>query len=135
MCNNSHRCHFFALQQKAADFLWPPPFVTTVSPLPFVADSRYIFPTMDKFSLQLLSPVSWETIPNTRVDLDEWEHLTCIKNVMLSSEGTSTGMKGYLALGTNYCYGEDVTSRGRVGHFACARVVSPFLHWSSLGDY
>lgn len=78
------------------------------------ADSRYIFPTMDKFSLQLLSPVSWETIPNTRVDLDEWEHLTCIKNVMLSSEGTSTGMKGYLALGTNYCYGEDVTSRGRV---------------------
>ncbi|EEC01987.1 cleavage and polyadenylation specificity factor, putative [Ixodes scapularis] len=109
-----HRCHFFALQQKAADFLWPPPFVTTVSPLPFVADSRYIFPTMDKFSLQLLSPVSWETIPNTRVDLDEWEHLTCIKNVMLSSEGTSTGMKGYLALGTNYCYGEDVTSRGRI---------------------
>ncbi|XP_077542747.1 cleavage and polyadenylation specificity factor subunit 1 isoform X1 [Haemaphysalis longicornis] len=77
-------------------------------------DSRYIFPTMDKFSLQLLSPVSWETIPNTRVDLDEWEHLTCIKNVMLYSEGTSTGMKGYLALGTNYCYGEDVTSRGRI---------------------
>ncbi|KAH8019544.1 hypothetical protein HPB51_019971 [Rhipicephalus microplus] len=77
-------------------------------------DSRYIFPTMDKFSLQLLSPVSWETIPNTRVDLDEWEHLTCLKNVMLSSEGTTTGMKGYLALGTNYCYGEDVTSRGRI---------------------
>ncbi|XP_064466494.1 cleavage and polyadenylation specificity factor subunit 1-like [Ornithodoros turicata] len=77
-------------------------------------DSRYIFPVMDKFSLQLVSPVSWDTIPNTKVDLDDWEHLTCLKNVMLSSEGTSSGMKGYLALGTNYCYGEDVTSRGRI---------------------
>lgn len=30
------------------------------------ADERYIHPQQDKFSIQLISPVSWEAIPNTR---------------------------------------------------------------------
>jgi cleavage and polyadenylation specificity factor subunit 1 len=77
-------------------------------------DSRYIYPLNEKFSLHLVSPVSWEMIPGTKLELDEWEHITCLKNVMLSSEGTTTGLKGYIALGTNYNYGEDVTNRGRI---------------------
>ncbi|KAI1285461.1 Cleavage and polyadenylation specificity factor subunit 1 [Halotydeus destructor] len=77
-------------------------------------DSRYIWPTSDKFCLQLFSPVSWEFIKGTEIDLEEWERVTCIKNVSLASEGTESGMKGYVALGTNYCYGEDVTNRGRI---------------------
>jgi len=77
-------------------------------------DSRYMWPTTDKFCIQLFSPVSWETIPGTKIELDEWEHVTCLKNVMLSSEGTESGLKGYIAAGTNYCYGEDVTNRGRI---------------------
>ncbi|RWS15284.1 cleavage and polyadenylation specificity factor subunit 1-like protein [Dinothrombium tinctorium] len=77
-------------------------------------DSRYIWPVTEKFSLQLLSPVSWEMIAGTKIELDEWEHVTCLKNVMLVSEGTESGLKGYIALGTNYCYGEDVTNRGRI---------------------
>lgn len=28
--------------------------------------------------------------------------------------GTETGYKGFVALGTNYCYGEDVTNKGRI---------------------
>lgn len=79
-----------------------------------IADERYIYPVIEKFSLQLFSPVSWETIPNTLMELEEWEHVTCIKNVMLVSEGTRSGLKGYLAVGTSYNYGEDVTIRGRV---------------------
>lgn len=62
----------------------------------------------------LFSPVSWEVIPNTKIDLDEWEHVTCLKNVSLAYEGTRSGLKGYIAIGTNYNYGDDITSRGRV---------------------
>ncbi|XP_074600985.1 cleavage and polyadenylation specificity factor subunit 1 [Brevipalpus obovatus] len=77
-------------------------------------DARYPWPTADRFSIELFSPVSWGFIPGTKVTLEEWEHVTCVKNVMLNSEGTESGLKGYIALGTNYCYGEDVTNRGRI---------------------
>lgn len=62
----------------------------------------------------LFSPVSWDVIPNTRIDLEEWEHINCLKNVSLAYEGTRSGLKGYIALGTNFNYGEDITSRGRI---------------------
>ncbi|KAG8228872.1 hypothetical protein J437_LFUL007609 [Ladona fulva] len=62
-------------------------------------------------------------IPNTKMELDEWEHVTCLKNVSLAYEGTRSGLKGYIALGTNYNYGEDVTSRGRILIFDIIEVV------------
>ncbi|XP_055950282.1 cleavage and polyadenylation specificity factor subunit 1-like [Argiope bruennichi] len=77
-------------------------------------DERYIFPMTEKFNMQLFSPVSWEVIPNTLMEFDEWEHVTNVKNVMLASEGTRSGLKGYIAVSTSYAYGEDVTSRGRI---------------------
>jgi hypothetical protein len=57
---------------------------------------------------------SLQVIPNTKMELEEWEHVTCLKNVSLAYEGTRSGLKGYIAVGTNYNYGEDITSRGRV---------------------
>ncbi len=30
------------------------------------SDERYIHPQQEQFSIQLISPVSWEAIPNTR---------------------------------------------------------------------
>jgi cleavage and polyadenylation specificity factor subunit 1 len=75
---------------------------------------RFPYPLQEKFSLMLFSPVSWDVIPNTKIDLDEWEHVNCLKNVALAYEGTRSGLKGYIAVGTNYNYGEDVTSRGRI---------------------
>lgn len=63
-----------------------------------------------------------QVIPNTRVELDDWEHVTCLKTVSLAYEGTRSGLKGYVAVGTNYNYGEDVTSRGRVRY---SRVCDP----------
>lgn len=33
---------------------------------------------------------------------------------MLASEGTSSGLKGYIAMSTICCYGEDVSNRGRI---------------------
>lgn len=75
---------------------------------------RFPLPLQERFSILLFSPVSWEVIPNTRIDLDDWEHVTCLKTVSLAYEGTRSGLKGYVAVGTNYNYGEDVTSRGRI---------------------
>ncbi|KAL4709697.1 hypothetical protein ACJJTC_007428 [Scirpophaga incertulas] len=75
---------------------------------------RFPYPMMEKFSVMLFSPVSWEIIPNTRIELEPWEHVTCLKNVALSYEGTRSGLRGYIAIGTNYNYGEDITSRGRI---------------------
>ncbi|RVE54699.1 hypothetical protein evm_000820 [Chilo suppressalis] len=75
---------------------------------------RFPYPTQERFSVMLFSPVSWEIIPNTRIELDDWEHVTCLKNVSLSYEGTRSGLRGYIAIGTNYNYSEDITSRGRI---------------------
>ena len=77
-------------------------------------DDNYIWPTLEKFSMELFSPVSWDAIAGTKVDFEEWEHVTSIKNVSLLSEETQSGLKGYMAIGSNYCYGEDVTNRGRI---------------------
>lgn len=77
-------------------------------------DERYIHPIQEKFSIQLISPVSWEIIPNTRIDLDDWEHVTCMKTVSLKSQETVSGLKGYIAAGTCILHGEEVTCRGRV---------------------
>ncbi|XP_060948434.1 cleavage and polyadenylation specificity factor subunit 1 isoform X2 [Limanda limanda] len=77
-------------------------------------DERYINPQQERFSIQLISPVSWETIPNTRIDLEEWEHVTCMKTVNLRSQETVSGLKGYVAAGTCLMQGEEVTCRGRI---------------------
>ncbi|KAL1123917.1 hypothetical protein AAG570_001687 [Ranatra chinensis] len=86
-------------------------------------DDRFPYPMTEKFSVVLFSPVSWEVIPNTKMDLDDWEHVTCLKNVSLAYEGTRSGLKGYIALGTNYNYSEDITSRGRIWLFDIIDVV------------
>lgn len=48
------------------------------------------------------------------MDLDDWEHVTCLKTVSLEYEGHASGLKDYLAVSTNYNYGEDIISRGRI---------------------
>eukprot|EP00918_Siedleckia_nematoides_P034908 GHVU01075909.1.p1 GENE.GHVU01075909.1~~GHVU01075909.1.p1 ORF type:complete len:397 (-),score=43.80 GHVU01075909.1:410-1447(-) len=47
----------------------------------------------------------------------------CAKCVVLRCEGTLSGYKGYVAIGTNYSYNEDVTSRGRILIFDVIEVV------------
>uniref|UniRef100_A0A1B6G369 Cleavage and polyadenylation specificity factor subunit 1 n=3 Tax=Proconiini TaxID=565685 RepID=A0A1B6G369_9HEMI len=86
-------------------------------------DERFPLPVQERFSVLLFSPVSWEIIPNTKMELEDWEHVTCLKNVSLAYEGTRSGLKGYIALGTNYNYSEDITSRGRILIFDIIEVV------------
>ena len=71
-----------------------------------------------------------------RFELEDFEHVTCLKNVYLKSEGTVSGLKGYIALSTNFSYSEDVTSRGRVGALAVIFIIFIIYAWwgdSSVG--
>ena len=49
-----------------------------------------------------------------RYDLEEYERVTTMKNITLSSEETVSGMKGFIVVGTTYVYGEDLPCKGRV---------------------
>lgn len=40
--------------------------------------------------------------------------MTTLKTVSLAYEGTRSGLRGYVCVGTNFNYSEDITSRGRV---------------------
>ncbi|KAL8570429.1 hypothetical protein ACOMHN_034464 [Nucella lapillus] len=77
-------------------------------------DERFVLPFMLKFSVQLFTPSTWEMIPDASYECEDWEHITAVKNVQLTSEGTLSGLKGYIAISTTYCMGEDVVSRGRI---------------------
>ncbi|KAL7640863.1 UNVERIFIED_CONTAM: hypothetical protein RMT77_008000 [Armadillidium vulgare] len=86
-------------------------------------DERFIRVEVPIFTAQLFSPVNWQMIPNTDFDLDKWEHVTCCRNVLLAYEGDRSGLRGYIALGTTYSYGEDITCRGRIIIFDVIDVV------------
>nr|KAI8762317.1 cleavage and polyadenylation specificity factor subunit 1 [Biomphalaria glabrata] len=75
---------------------------------------RFIYPLMSKYTVQLFTPSTWEVIPDTRYDCEDWEHVTCLENAQLKSEGTISGLKGFVTMGTAYCMGEDVVARGRI---------------------
>lgn len=49
-----------------------------------------------------------------RIEMEEMEHVTALKYVLLKSEETVSGVKGYVAIGTNFSLGEDILARGRV---------------------
>jgi len=86
-------------------------------------ESRYIYPQIDRFVLQLISPVSWEVVPNTRTVLQEFEHVTCMKVLSLQSEMVESGLKQFLCVGTTFNYGEDVACKGRILIFDIIEVV------------
>ena len=48
--------------------------------------------------------------------MDDYERVTAMKNIILKSEETVSGMKGFIVLGTTYVYGEDLPCKGRVSY-------------------
>lgn len=75
---------------------------------------RFMFPLRDQYQVVLVAPKVWEVVPDAKITLEEWECVTAFKNVSLTCEGTRSGLKEYICVGTNYNYGEDITSRGRI---------------------
>nr|XP_054773203.1 cleavage and polyadenylation specificity factor subunit 1-like [Lytechinus pictus] len=90
---------------------------------PVERDERFVPTTKDTFSVQLFSPVSWDAIPNTRIEYEPAETVTCLKVVNLNCEGTMTGRKGYVAVSTTHVYSEDLQTRGSVYIYDCIEVV------------
>lgn len=84
---------------------------------------RFIYPNDSKFSIVLISPETWEIVPDASIDFEEWEHVTAFKIVKLAYEGTRSGLKEYLCIGTNFNYSEDITSRGNIYIYNIIEVV------------
>ncbi|KAI9344303.1 CPSF A subunit region-domain-containing protein [Obelidium mucronatum] len=79
------------------------------------------FASTGAYSLELISPITWETVD--RFQLDEFEQVLCCQVVSLDSKQTTTGKKLFLAVGTGMCRGEDLTARGRILVFEIIDVV------------
>ncbi|CAH8520876.1 unnamed protein product [Dicrocoelium dendriticum] len=78
-----------------------------------------VLPTLDQYVLQMYAPSlsregTWQPIPNTGIDFEPWEVVTCMITAQLASEQTFHGTKDYLALGANLSYGEEIPVRGRI---------------------
>ncbi len=41
------------------------------------SNDRFIYPTLEKFSLHLFSPLNWEAVPGAKLAMGDWESVTC----------------------------------------------------------
>jgi cleavage and polyadenylation specificity factor subunit 1 len=69
-------------------------------------------PQIDRFSMLMVSPVTWEIVD--RVDFEEFEQCFSLQCAALESKQTSTGRKHFMVVGTGVLRGEDTTMRGSV---------------------
>ncbi|EUB60152.1 Cleavage and polyadenylation specificity factor subunit [Echinococcus granulosus] len=82
-----------------------------------------IFPKIDVFKLQALASLPadnlrsaprFEVVPNSTLEFEPFESVSCLVTVQLSSDLTFDETKDYLALGANLSYGEEIPVRGRI---------------------
>ncbi|KAF7726104.1 Cleavage and polyadenylation specificity factor subunit 1 [Apophysomyces ossiformis] len=73
-------------------------------------DAGEFLPAVDRHSLLMVSPVTWEVVD--RVQFEEYEQGFSLQCVALESKQTSTGRKHFMAVGTGYLRGEDTAMRG-----------------------
>ncbi|VDM34667.1 unnamed protein product [Hydatigera taeniaeformis] len=82
-----------------------------------------IFPKIDAFKLQVLASLPtanlrvaprFEVVPNSTIEFEPFESVSCLVTVQLSSDLTFDETRNYLALGANLSYGEEIPVRGRI---------------------
>ncbi|RUP46454.1 hypothetical protein BC936DRAFT_146934 [Jimgerdemannia flammicorona] len=78
-------------------------------------------PEVERFSMVLVSPVTWEIVD--RYVFDEAEQGLALECVSLESKQTATGRKAFMAIGTGFNRGEDTAMRGRIYIFDIIEVV------------
>ncbi|KAJ2544443.1 mRNA cleavage and polyadenylation factor subunit [Coemansia sp. RSA 1853] len=78
-------------------------------------------PLVPRFSIDLLSPETWETVDSYA--LDAHEHVAAMRTLELESAQAEGGSRALLCVGTGFVLGEDVMSRGRVYVFDIVDVV------------
>lgn len=69
-------------------------------------------PEIDRFSMIMVSPVTWEIVDT--VEFEEFEQCFSLQCAALESKQTSTGRKHFMVVGTGCLRGEDTTMRGSV---------------------
>ncbi|KNC97783.1 cleavage/polyadenylation factor CFT1 [Spizellomyces punctatus DAOM BR117] len=75
-------------------------------------DAGMYWPQVSSYSMELVSPVTWETVDV--VTMDEYEHILAIQAIELESKQTTSGRKLFIAVGTGTVRGEDLATRGRI---------------------
>lgn len=75
-------------------------------------DEGEYLPTIEEFSMVLVSPITWEIVD--KYALDETEQGICLDCMNLESQQTANGRKDFMVIGTGYLKGEDTAMRGRV---------------------
>jgi cleavage and polyadenylation specificity factor subunit 1 len=78
-------------------------------------------PIIEVYKLELFSPKTWGTIDV--FDLNQNEHVICLRSVSLSTSQTSSGRKSFVVVGTGINRGEDTMVRGRILVFDIIDVV------------
>lgn len=69
-------------------------------------------PLVDRYSLLMISPVTWETVD--QITFSEYEQGLSLECVSLESKQTSTGRKHFIVIGTGVLRGEDTAMKGSV---------------------
>jgi cleavage and polyadenylation specificity factor subunit 1 len=72
-------------------------------------------PEINACQLELISPVTWETVDI--IKMGEGEQIISLATVELSSKENTSGFKTYVAVGTGFMRSEDLPCRGRVSNF------------------
>ncbi|KAJ2836801.1 mRNA cleavage and polyadenylation factor subunit [Coemansia sp. 'formosensis'] len=78
-------------------------------------------PAVARYHVDLLSPVTWETVDSHTLDANE--HIAAMETLTLDAAQTATGCKQFLCLATGFVLGEDVASRGKMYVFDVVDVV------------
>ncbi|KAG9306400.1 hypothetical protein G9A89_018283 [Geosiphon pyriformis] len=84
-------------------------------------DDAHYRPDTYRYFLELVSPITWETVDEHKFYEDE-QGLS-VKCVSLQTKSTASGRKFFVAVGTGYFRGEDVGTRGTVYIFEIVEVV------------
>uniref|UniRef100_A0A1I8AI22 CPSF_A domain-containing protein n=1 Tax=Steinernema glaseri TaxID=37863 RepID=A0A1I8AI22_9BILA len=84
---------------------------------------REICPEIERFSIKLFSFEDFKIIPNSELEMEEFEAVTACEEVLLHSESTITGLKNYVGVGTSASYGDEVVVRGRIVIYEVIEVV------------
>ncbi|ORX60565.1 hypothetical protein DM01DRAFT_1300393 [Hesseltinella vesiculosa] len=84
-------------------------------------DPGAFLPMLGKFSLLLISPVTWETVDE--FEFDTFDHGVSLECMSLESQQTTSGRKSFIVLGTGVLRGEDIAMRGSIFVFEIIEVV------------
>ncbi|KAJ1532621.1 Cleavage and polyadenylation specificity factor subunit 1, partial [Nowakowskiella sp. JEL0078] len=62
-------------------------------------DEGFYLPMINQYTLELVSPITWETVDSFA--LEEYEHITSVASVNLESKQTTTRHKEFISVGTS----------------------------------